>query len=307
MMNTKTDVLVIGGGPAGLTAAVYARRAGLSVIVIEKEPLPGGQMATTPEIENMPGFPSVGGYDLSMKMAEQAKELGAEIITGEIKALTLKPGALSACTDSRSFAAKTVILAMGARRRKMGVPGEEKLAGRGVSYCAVCDGNFFKNKKIAVVGGGNTALEDSLHMAALGCDVTLIHRRDEFRGSPSLLERVKNEAGIRIMTPYIPLSVEGGQTVTGIVLSHAGTGESVTHPLSGIFVCAGTVANSELLAGTLPLDGEGRVEAAEDCKTGIPGVYAAGDLRKKPLYQIITAAADGAAAATAAAGFIAGQ
>jgi thioredoxin reductase (NADPH) len=300
-MSASPDVLIIGGGPAGLTAAVYARRAGLSVTVIEKEPAPGGQMATTPEIENMPGFSAIDGFTLSTRMAEQAKQLGAELVCGTADRLSLEPGNLRVM----DYTPKTVILAMGARRRKLDVPGEEKFAGRGVSYCAVCDGNFFKNRPVAVVGGGNTALEDSLHMAALGCEVTLLHRRDGFRGSPSLLERVRNNPKITVMTPYIPVSIEGETAVSGITVSHAAAGGTVTIPAAGIFVCVGTVANTELLEGTLQLGAEGRVNAGEDCETGIPGVYAAGDIRAKTLYQIITAAADGAVAAANAGSFIA--
>jgi thioredoxin reductase (NADPH) len=292
------DVLIVGGGPAGLTAAVYARRAGLSAVVIEKEPMPGGQMATTPEIENMPGFDAIDGFSLSMKMAGQAKALGAELVTAEVTGLSLEPGNLRVT----GYAPKTVILAMGARRRRMGVLGEEAFLGRGVSYCAVCDGNFFKNKPAAVVGGGNTALEDALHLAALGCAVTLVHRRNEFRGSPSLLAQVRANPKITVLTPWTPVSVGGEASVTGLTVSHAETGETRSLPVSAVFVCVGTAANTETVS--LPLNAEGRIIAGEDCETSIPGVYAAGDIRAKPLYQIVTAAADGAVAAMRAAEFI---
>ena len=298
------DVLIVGGGPAGLTAAVYACRAGLSVTVLEKEAMPGGQMATTPEIENMPGFPPTDGFTLSERMAEQARRLGAEIIQGAADKLCLKPGELRVDAGGRAFTPQTVILAMGARRRRLDIPGEDRLLGRGVSYCAVCDGNFFKNKPVAVVGGGNTALEDALHLSSLGCRVTLLHRRDEFRGAPSLLRRVREEGRIDVMTPYRPVSVEGESAVTGLTAAHAVSGETSSLPVSAVFVCAGTVANTELLEGWLPLGAEGRVAAGEDCFTGIPGVFAAGDIRTKPLYQIVTAAADGAVAAARSAEFI---
>jgi thioredoxin reductase (NADPH) len=298
------DVLIVGGGPAGLTAAVYARRAGLSVTLLEKEPMPGGQMATTPEIGNMPGILSIDGFTLSGQMAGQAKNLGAEIVTRAATALRLEPGNLRVETEGGVYAPKAVILAMGARRRRLGIPGEDRLAGRGVSWCAVCDGHFFKGKPVAVVGGGNTALEDALHLASLGCEVTLLHRRDAFRGSPSLAESVRKEPRILVKTPVRPLSVEGETSVTGLLLSHAETGETLTLPVSAVFVCAGTVANAELAAPWLSLNPEGRVKAGEDTETGIPGVYAAGDIREKPLYQIVTAAADGAVAAIRTAGFI---
>ena len=299
-MNRTPDVLIAGGGPAGLTAAIYARRAGLSAVVLEKEPMPGGQMATTPDIENMPGFTAIDGFSLSMKMAEQAKELGAEIAALAATDFHLEPGRLRVM----EYAPKTVVLAMGARRKRLNVPGEDTFAGRGVSYCAVCDGNFFKNRPVAVIGGGNTALEDALHLAALGCDVTLIHRRDGFRGSPPLLERIRQHPAIRVMTPWLPVSIEGETVVTGLRLTHAVSGETAVLPLSGVFVCIGTIANTEDVKQWVPLGPEGRILAGEDCETGVPGVFAAGDVREKPLYQIVTAAADGAVAAMRAAAFI---
>jgi len=298
------DLCILGGGPAGLTAAVYACRAGLRTVVFEKEPMPGGQMATTPEIENMPGFMKIDGFTLGMHMTEQAKSLGAEFVTGTVAGLFLEPGMLRADTASHAMSAKTFILAMGARRRKLDIPGEDAFLGRGVSYCAVCDGNFFRNKPVAVVGGGNTALQESLHLASLGCAVTLLHRRDEFRGSVSLLSRVKSEPRITVMTPWIPLSIKGDKAVTGLTISHAATGQTAALDVSAVFVCAGTTANSELARPWLALDAEGRIEAGEDCVTAIPGVFAAGDIRRKPLYQIVTAASDGAVAATRAAAFI---
>jgi thioredoxin reductase (NADPH) len=298
----KTDLLIIGGGPAGMTAAVYARRAGMDTVVLEREPFPGGQMATTPEIENMPGFTLTDGFSLSSQMAEQAKKLGAEFICGNV--LAVDTDKLYAETDKGAYTAKAVILAMGARRRALGIPGETELTGRGVSYCAVCDGNFFRNKPVVVIGGGNTALEDTLHLAGLGCEVALLHRRDEFRGGAALLDRVRKEGKIQVMTPYLPLSIDGGAYVTGLTAAHASTSEKIHIPASAVFICAGTVANTDLIKGKIPLDAEGRVTAGEDCETGIPGVYAAGDIRQKPLYQIVTAAADGAVAATRAADHI---
>ena len=189
---------------------------------------------------------------------------------------------------------------MGARRRKLGVEGEDRFSGRGVSWCATCDGAFFKNKAVAVIGGGNTALEDALYLASAGCEVALVHRRDQFRGVDMLEKEVRAEPRITLKTPYVPVEILGGQAVTGLALRHAVTGEPLELAVSGVFVCIGTVANTELLAGVLPLDGEGRVTAGEDTLTAIPGVFAAGDIRKKPLYQIVTAAADGAVAAAEA-------
>ncbi len=301
-MSEVLDVLVIGGGPAGLTAAVYARRAGLSVTLLVKEQ--GGQMAMTPEIENVPGILSIDGFSLGAQMTEQAKRLGAEIVTAAVTSLRLEPNALRVEAGAKTYNPKALILAMGARRRRLEIPGEEKLIGRGISWCAVCDGHFFRKKPVTVVGGGNTALEDALHLASLGCEVTLLHRRAEFRGSPLLLERVKSQPRIKLMTPYTPVSVEGETRVTALHARHTETDAALTLETAAVFECVGTLANTELLKGILPLDKEGRVEAGEDTETGIPGVYAAGDLRRKGLYQIVTAAADGAVAATRAGLFV---
>lgn len=301
-MSEVLDVLVIGGGPAGLTAAVYARRAGLSVTLLVKEQ--GGQMAMTPEIENVPGILSIDGFSLGAQMTEQAKRLGAEIVTAAVTSLRLEPNALRVEAGAKTYNPKALILAMGARRRRLEIPGEEKLIGRGISWCAVCDGHFFRKKPVTVVGGGNTALEDALHLASLDCDVTLVHRRAEFRASPVLSERVRKQPKIKLMTPYIPVSIEGEQRVTGLRVRSAETESALTLEVSAVFECVGTLANTELLKGLLPLDAEGRVEAGEDTETGIPGVYAIGDLRRKVLYQIVTAAADGAVAASRASAFV---
>lgn len=304
MPEVLSDVLVVGGGPAGLSAAIYARRAGLTVTVLEKQYVPGGQMATTPVIENYPGVPAADGFALGETMGRQAAGLGAVIVTAEVTALSLLPGALSALTTAGAYGGKTVILAMGTRRRKLDIPGEERLSGRGVSWCAVCDGNFFRHKPVAVIGGGNTALEDALYLAALGCDVTLVHRRDAFRGGQMLENRMRGETAIALKTPFTPLSIEGEEAVTGLTLRHAETGAQTLVPVSGVFVCVGTLANTELLGGALPLGNEGRILAGEDTATSIPGVFAAGDIRQKPLYQIVTAASDGAVAATGAHRFL---
>jgi thioredoxin reductase (NADPH) len=283
---------------------VYARRAGHSVVLLEKEAVPGGQMAMTPEIENMPGILTIDGFSLAAQMAEQAKRLGAEIVKTSVSALQLTPGSLRVDAGLKSYTPKAVILAMGARRRRLDIPGEAQLAGRGVSWCAVCDGHFFRGKPVAVVGGGNTALEDALHMASLGCDVTLVHRRTAFRGSPVLAERVNSQPNIHMLTPYTPVMIEGEKRVTGLRVQHAETQDARTLEVAAVFECVGTQANTELLKGLLPLDTEGRVGAGEDTETGVPGVYAVGDLRRKNLYQIVTAASDGAVAATRASGFV---
>ena len=304
MSDNRVPLLILGGGPAGLTAALYARRAGSPVTVWEEQYMPGGQMATTPEIENVPGILKTDGFSLSETMAEQAKQLGAVIENRRVTMLSLKPGALSVESDDMSVEAGAIILSMGARRRKLGIPGEEEYTGRGVSYCAICDGRLARGKPVAVIGGGNTALEDALHLANLDCPVTLLHRRNEFRASSHLQESIENEPRITVMTPFIPVSVEGEKLVTGLCVKHAKTGETKTINVSAVFVCVGTLANTELVKDFLELDSQGRIIAGESTETSIPGVYAAGDIRQKPLYQIVTAAADGAVAATKAVEFL---
>jgi len=304
MSDISHSLLILGGGPAGLTAALYARRAGIPVTIWEEQYMPGGQMATTPEIENVPGILLTDGYVLSETMAKQVMQLGAVIETRAVTGLSLKPDKLLVEADGLSVTAKAIILAMGARRRKLGIPGEDKFAGRGVSYCAVCDGNFFREKPVVVVGGGNTAFEDALHLANLGCSVRLIHRRNEFRASQKLQESVNAEPRITVAAPCLPIAIEGENFVTGLQVKHIDSTAVETLAVSAVFVCVGTVANTELFKDWLELDSEGRIIAGENTETSIPGVFAAGDIRKKPLYQIVTAAADGAVAATRAAEFL---
>jgi len=298
-----TDVLITGGGPAGLTASIYAARAGLSVIVLERQ-FAGGQMNDTAEIVNYPGLPHTTGPELSMQMEEQARNLGVSFLTGEVTGLTLTPGALAVSTDAETIPARALILAMGAHRRKLGIPGEETFVGRGVSYCAVCDGGFFKGKRVAVVGGGNTALEDALYLSGICERVTLIHRRDAFRGGKVLEKAVREAPNIDLLLDSVPETVEGDLSVERVLTRNLKTGQTSALPVSALFVAVGTIPETSLLQGLLPLDAEGRAPAGEDGRTEIPGVFVAGDLRKKALYQIVTACADGANAAAAANEFL---
>lgn len=297
------DVLIVGGGPAGLTAAIYAARSGLSVLVAERQ-FAGGQMTSTGDIVNYPGFESITGPDLSMRMEAQARTLGADLVPRGVKKLNLTPGALSATVGAEDVAVRAMILAMGAQRRRLNIPGEEAMVGRGVSYCAVCDGGFFKNENVAIVGGGNTALEDALYLSAVCAHVTLIHRRDSFRGGKRLEEALRAAANVTLMLEAVPMAIRGSQRVEALQVKHVRTDEVQELPVSAVFVAVGTVPESDLVHGWLPLDGEGRVTAGEDGSTEIPGVFVAGDLRKKSLYQIVSACADGAAAANAAAAFL---
>jgi len=307
-----TDVLIVGGGPAGLTASIYAARAGLTVTVAERQ-MAGGQMITTAEIVNYPGFPEITGPELSRQMETQARKLGVSFVSREVTGLTLTPGALAVTTAKETLPARALILAMGAQRRKLDIPGEDAFTGRGVSYCAVCDGGFFRGKRVAVVGGGNSALEDALYLSGICEKVTLIHRRDVFRGGKALAASVKEASNVEFNLSCVPEAVEGERSVERILVRHLATDEVDTLPVSALFVAVGTVPATALLRtadnqkGLLPLDAEGRVTADESGHTEIPGVFVAGDLRKKALYQIVTACADGAHAASAAAEFLAGH
>ncbi|MCL1820337.1 MAG: thioredoxin-disulfide reductase [Oscillospiraceae bacterium] len=296
-----TDVIIIGGGPAGLTAAIYARRAGLSVKIIERL-APGGQMATTPDIENYPAFRRVEGYKLSMEMESHARELGAEIIYKDVIAIdTLKKTVKFA---DGSLEARALILAMGAARRKIGCPGEKEFAGRGVSYCATCDGAFFKGKNVAVIGGGNTALEDALHLAGLGCKVYLVHRRNEFRGGKILEQSVRSNTNIELCLGQTVAEIKGGTVVESVALNNVLSGEQSFLNVAGVFAAVGVEPSTGLVKNQLKLTESGHIDCGEDCRTEIEGVFAAGDIRRKPLYQIVTACADGAVAATAVGKYI---
>jgi thioredoxin reductase (NADPH) len=298
------DLIIVGGGPAGLTAAIYAARAGLSVAVVERG-FAGGQMTATADIVNYPGFETIDGAELARRMEVHACGLGAEVLTGEVRALWLKPGALTVVTESE-LPARALLLAMGTRRRKLAIPGEERLTGRGVSYCAVCDGAFFKDRDVAVVGGGDTALEDAAYLAGVCRRVTLVHRRDAFRGGRHLEEVLRRLPNVTLRLEHVAEEILGDKAVQALRIRDLKTQAAAALPVSAVFVAVGVVPDTALLRGSLPLDAEGRVEAPEDGHTQIPGVFVAGDLRQKPIYQIVTACADGAMAATAAARFLQG-
>jgi len=299
----KRDVIIIGAGPAGMTAAIYAARAGAKPLVIEKS-FAGGQMTSTADIENYPGFESINGIDLSMQMEKQAKNFGAEVISAQVQSVEFKSDIKNVCTDKGDFTAGAVIIAMGARRRSIGCEGEEKFIGAGVSYCASCDGNFFRGRDVCVVGGGNTALEDAIYLANICGKVYLIHRRDTFRGTKTLIDRVKEKSNIEILYDTVVESINGKDSVEFIAVKNVKTGEKNDIPLSGVFAAVGTIPETELFSGQLEIDEKGYLISGEDTKTKIPGVFAAGDIRKKPLYQIATAVSDGAVAGNAAAEYI---
>jgi len=289
------DIAIIGAGPAGMSAAVYARRAGLSVAVFEGE-MCGGQMILTPEVENYPGIAKISGAELSYAMHEQMLSLGAELIEAPVTAVK-KTGGFTVLAD-KEYAAKALIIANGAKRRKLGIPGEEKYIGRGVSYCAVCDGMFFRGKTVAVIGGGNTALEDAIYLAGICEKVYLIHRRTEFRAQKHLVEKISDIANITVITPANPTEIHGDMRVNSLTLD---SGDTLS--VDAVFVAIGLLPENGMFADLVELE-NGYIRAADDTHTSCEGVFAAGDTRTKSLRQIVTAASDGAIAATEAEKFL---
>ena len=300
---TKTDIVIIGAGAAGMTAAVYAARGGNSAIVLEQN-VHGGQIVNTGEVENYPAILSISGVEFAGNLYEQATSHGADIRYEKVTGFDFSGPVTVVETDEGRYECKAVILANGVVKRKLGVPGEEKFQGRGVSYCATCDGGFFRGKKTAVVGGGNTALEDALFLANLCEEVTLIHRRDEFRGDAHNVKAVLARENIRILYDTVPLEVLGDQQVTGLKVQNKKTGEESELAVDGVFVAVGQIPQNELFRGAVEMDEGGFVAAGEDTKTNIPGVFAAGDTRQKLVRQLVTAAADGAVAAVMAGSYI---
>ena len=299
----KYDVLILGGGPAGLAAALYAKRAGVSVLVLERS-IYGGQVTNTPTVENYPGILNISGVDLAMALYEQVTGLGIEVRLEEPVSYQLDAPAQAVATARGLYEAKAVIVANGVKRRTLGCPGEERLAGRGVSYCATCDGAFFQGAEVAIVGGGNTALEDALFLSNNCAAVHLIHRRDQFRGSSILAEAVKKRQNIHLHLNSVVEEITGEEKVAGARLRDVTTGEETRLELSGVFVAVGLAPDNAAFAGQLALDGAGYIQAGEDCRTNLAGVFAAGDTRTKEVRQIITAAADGAVAALGAANYV---
>ena len=291
------DVLVIGGGPGGYTAALYAARANLSVMVLEKL-TPGGQMGTTDVIDNYPGFPEgVGGFELALQMQKGAQRFGAQTQLSEVISVELGGTVKQVRTQDVTYQARTVVLASGAHPRELGLSGEQELRGRGVSYCATCDGMFYRGKTVAVVGGGNTAVSDVLYLSRLCQKVYLIHRRDQLRASKVYLDPLQQAENVEFVWDSQVQELLYGDMLTGVQVRHKKTGELREIPCDGLFVAVGHVPNTELYQGQVELDQAGYVLADETTQTNLPGVFAVGDLRKKPLRQVITAASDGAVAA----------
>lgn len=295
-MSKLYDVIILGSGPAGLTSAIYAKRAMLEAIIIDQNYVGGGQILNTYEVDNYPGLPGITGFDLGMKMSDHADKFGIEKLSSTINSVDLDGEIKKVYTDDGEINGKSIVIATGNSPKKLMVPGEEELTGMGVSYCATCDGAFFKNKVTAVVGGGDVALEDAIFLAR-GCEkVYLIHRRDALRGAKSLQDALFNTPNIEVIYDTVVTSINGTDGVKDISLRNAKSGAESTLDVSGIFLAVGNNPNSLIENGNskLSTNESGYIIASEDCKTNIPGVFAAGDIREKKLRQVVTAVADGA-------------
>lgn len=294
------DMIIIGSGPAGLAAAIYGQRAKLSVLVIEKQPMSGGQIINTYDVDNYPGLPGIGGFELASKFREHADGLGAQIVTEDVCSAELSGEKKKVITSEGEYEGRTVVIATGATHRKLEVPGEDTFSGMGVSYCATCDGAFFRGKEVAVIGGGDVALEDALFLARACSKVYLIHRRDEFRGAKVLQEKVFAAENIEVIWDTVVEEIQGTSQVEALALLNRKTENQSRIPVQGVFIAVGIQPNSELFQGHLDMDEGGYIKAGEDGATSLPGVFVAGDVRTKQLRQIVTAAADGANAVTSA-------
>ena len=303
-MTEKYDVVIIGGGPAGLTAGLYVSRARLNSLLIEKGVV-GGQVANAGRVENYPGLPEgISGLELGQLMHQQATKFGLKTLLAEATGIELQEGQKVIRTTEGDFIAKAVIIASGSERQKLGVPGEEKFTGKGVSYCATCDAAFFREQPVAVVGGGDAAITEALHLAKFASTVTVIHRRDQLRASRILQEKAFSQSKIEFRWDSIVEKIEGGDLVKRIRLCEVKTGEESALEVAGVFVSIGLKPNTDYLKGILPLDANGLIITDEKMETKIPGIFAAGDIRHNSARQAITAAGDGATAAIYAEKFI---
>ena len=299
-MEESYDLLILGGGPGSITAGIYAKRAGLKVAVIEKS-VPGGAVTTTYEVANYPGFIKISGMDLANKMFEHASSLGVEFIWDEVsKVLPEGVEKKVECYSGKVYTAKALILGFGASVRKLNLDNERSFIGKGISYCATCDGALFKDQTVAVFGGGNTALEDCYYLSNIAKKVYLIHRRDEFRGDDILVKQVKSKDNIELVLNSIVTKLVGDKTLKEIEITNKITQEKTMLPISCLFVCIGRGPDTEMVKGNLNLSSNGYIITDESMRTNFEGVFAVGDIRETPLRQIVTACSDGAIAATKA-------
>ncbi len=297
-----TDIIIIGAGPAGLTAAIYARRADKSVVILEKGVF-GGQMTFSPKIENYPGFNEVSGNELAEKMIEQALSLGAEIEMAEVTGIDPDGDIKKVYTEDSTLEAKTVILATGAEHRKLGLMREDDLIGSGISFCAVCDGAFFSDEDVVVVGGGNSAMQEALLLSETSKSVTMIQNLSDLTGEKALADRIHSKDNIKVITDSVVTAYLGDTEIEGVIIKNTVNGTESRIPCKGVFLAVGLLPATDILKDKIKLSEYGYIDADEGCATNIPGVFTAGDCRTKSVRQITTATADGAAAALAAVKF----
>lgn len=298
------DTVIIGAGAAGLTAGLYASRANMDTLLLEKF-VPGGQAALTAFVENYPGFPEgVCGYDLMESMRVQATKFGLEIRTAEVKHISRHEGLFCIGTNACEITTRTIIVCTGVRPRKLDVPGEEALFGKGISTCATCDGSFYRGMEVAVIGGGDSALEEGMYLTRFASKVHIIHRRDKFRALAPFVEKARTDPKVAFHLDTVVTSVNGGAMVESLSLKNVKTGEASTLPVAGVFLYIGLIPNTEMFKGFLDLNDQGFITVDDVLQTSVPGIFAAGDVRDTPLRQIITAAADGAVCAYSAGKFL---
>ena len=297
------DLIIIGGGVAGMTAAIYAARSGLSALIIEKAGF-GGQAALTAKIENYPSYKEIEGFQLAADIKAQVDALGVESRSADVTGLCKENDIFTVTTDSDSYQSKAVIIANGVRRRELGIPGEDKLRGRGVSWCAVCDGGFFRKKKTAVIGAGNSALGDAIYLSNLCEEVYLIFRRDYPTATKSYMDQLEKIDNIRLMPRHIPVEIKGDFVVNALTVKNVDSGEMSDIEVNGVFEAIGLIPDNDLFSELAELDENGYIITDGEMRTKTPGLFAAGDTRQKSLRQIVTACSDGAQAATAAHDFL---
>lgn len=308
MAESHWDIVIVGGGPAGLTAGLYAARDAMRTLLLERM-VSGGQVATTEWVENYPGFPDgISGIELSQRMEEQARKFGLQVLQGDVKGLRVseaEPRSFQLETSQGTHYASAVILAMGADWNRLGVPGEEEFRGRGVSYCATCDGPFFRDQEVVVVGGGDTAVEEGTYLTKMASKVTLIHRRDRLRASPVVQQRALSNPKMEFIWNSVVEEIEGGaEGVQRVKIRELPSGRRWEKPCAGVFIFVGMVPNTGFLKGLVAMDQRGYILTDDEMRTSVPGIFACGDARRKLLRQVVTACGDGATAARAAARYV---
>lgn len=299
-MSELYDIAILGAGPAGISAAIYAVRGRLKALWLDNQFVEGGQVLNTYEVDNYPGLPGISGMDLGEAMGNHAEKLGIAPVRGKVLAVENAGSEKIIRTKKHEYRAKTVVLACGASHRTLDIPGEAELSGMGVSYCATCDGAFFKNKRAVVIGGGNIAVEDAIFLAKICEKVYVVHRRDEFRADRILQDSLRSCENVEIIWDSVAVEIQGAEQVTGVKLSNVKTGQETVIHTDGVFIAVGIIPNTQWLGELVPLDETGYIIAGEEGITGTPGIFAAGDVRTKMLRQVVTAVADGANAVVSA-------